>query len=209
LSAANAVKDAGSTRERILDTALELFAQHGFAGTSMRTLARATGLRESSIYNHFAGKEDIYQSVIAGWGPAEFVARLSSAEYRALADQPVALFALCARHLIDRWLDPKERLFTAMISTNPAGGVAQKRYYRALFYEEIDLLEGYFAGFSQRGLIRACDARESARMFAAGLTFIRMEHVTRRREPSTRSDVEAAVGRYLDNFTALLVNPAQ
>jgi hypothetical protein len=121
----------------------------------------------------------------------------------------VALFALCARHLIDRWLDPKERLFTAMISADSAGGDAQKRHYRALFHEEIDLLESYFAGFAQRGLICACDARESARMFAAGLTFIRMEHVTRRREPSARSDVEAAVGRYLHNFTALLVNPAQ
>ena len=209
MSAANASKDEGSTRKRILDAALELFAQHGFAGTSMRTLARATGLRESSIYNHFAGKADLYESVIAGWGPTEFVTRLSSAEYRALADQPVALFAICAQHLIDRWLDPKERLFTAMISADPAGGDAQKRYYRALFHEEIDLLAGYIAGFAQSGLIRACDARESARMFAAGLTFIRMEHVTFRRENSARSDVEAAVSRYLDNFTALLVNPAQ
>ena len=46
-----------STRQRILDAALELFARQGFAATSVRELARAVGLRESSLYNHFAGKE--------------------------------------------------------------------------------------------------------------------------------------------------------
>ena len=53
-----------TTRARILDAALDLFARHGFAGTSVRQLARAVGLRESSLYNHFASKEAIYHALI-------------------------------------------------------------------------------------------------------------------------------------------------
>ena len=36
--------EEGTTRRRIMDAALELFAQHGYAGASMRMLARAAGL---------------------------------------------------------------------------------------------------------------------------------------------------------------------
>ncbi len=205
LQTANKPEDAGSTRQRILDEALKLFAQHGFAGTSMRMVARATGLRESSLYNHFPGKEDLYGRAIAQWGPAEYVSRLRSAEYRALMDRPVAFFELCALHLIDRWLDPHEQLFMATINSEGAGGEAQQRFYEALFRTEIDLLEEYFAAFAARGLVRPCDPRETGRMFAAGLTFIRMEHVTRRARPSPRTVIEQAVAAYIGNFAALVV----
>ena len=117
--------EEGTTRRRIMDAALELFAQHGYAGASMRMLARAAGLRESSLYNHFAGKDDLYNALIAQWGPAEFVQRLKSPEYRALADDPPAFFRLCGRHLVDRWIDPREHRYMAMISKEGPGGPGQ------------------------------------------------------------------------------------
>lgn len=52
------------TRERILDTAEALFAEHGFAGTTLRDVADAAGLRIPSLYNHFAGKEALYAAVL-------------------------------------------------------------------------------------------------------------------------------------------------
>jgi len=196
--------ESNSTRQRILDEALNLFAQHGYAGTSMRMLARATGLRESSLYNHFSGKDDLYQSTLAQWGPAAFVSKLKSAEYRALSDRPVTFFHICAEHLMDRWLDRHEQLFMAAINFEGLKSDAKKRFYGALFHDEIDLLEEYFVGFAAKGLIRPSPApRETARIFASGLTFIRMEHVSMRDTPSRRSDLEQAVTRYIDNFVAL------
>ena len=52
------------TKEKILETALELFSQRGFDGTSMREIARALGIRESSLYNHFAGKQAIFDAIV-------------------------------------------------------------------------------------------------------------------------------------------------
>src|SRR6266487_1126441 len=47
---------ARQTRDAILDTALELFAAQGFAGTSLRQIAHAIGISESAIYAHFESK---------------------------------------------------------------------------------------------------------------------------------------------------------
>ena len=54
-----------STRERILDVAERLFAQKGFAGTVVRDIAREAGLTAPSLYNHFDGKQALYEAVLA------------------------------------------------------------------------------------------------------------------------------------------------
>jgi AcrR family transcriptional regulator len=48
-----------STRERILDVALDLFTDQGFDGTSMREIAERLRITKPSIYYHFASKEEI------------------------------------------------------------------------------------------------------------------------------------------------------
>ena len=48
-----------STKERILDAALTLFAENGYDGTSVEQIANAVGIKAPSLYKHFKGKEDI------------------------------------------------------------------------------------------------------------------------------------------------------
>ena len=63
------------TRERILDAALPLFAQNGFAGTSTRMIAQAAKVNVATLAYHFEDKEGLYNTVvqrlhealIAGW----------------------------------------------------------------------------------------------------------------------------------------------
>lgn len=52
-------RDATSAREEILDAAAELFTTSGYAGTSTRRIADAVGIRQASLYHHFATKDDI------------------------------------------------------------------------------------------------------------------------------------------------------
>lgn len=53
-----------STRQTIINHALSLFSQRGYDGVSMREIAASVGIKASSIYNHFASKEDIFNSII-------------------------------------------------------------------------------------------------------------------------------------------------
>ncbi len=52
------------TAERILDVAANLFAERGFAGTTLRDVAEGVGLRVPSLYNHFESKESLYAAVL-------------------------------------------------------------------------------------------------------------------------------------------------
>src|SRR5580693_2045417 len=49
----------GSTRERILDIALDLFTEHGYDKTSLREIADEIGFTKAALYYHFERKEDI------------------------------------------------------------------------------------------------------------------------------------------------------
>lgn len=51
------------TKEKIFDTAIDLFSKHGYNGVSIRQIASAVGIKESSIYNHFKNKEDILNCI--------------------------------------------------------------------------------------------------------------------------------------------------
>jgi AcrR family transcriptional regulator len=52
------------TDEQILDAALQMFATHGFEGTSLRSLNRELGLSHSAVHQRFGTKEDLYKAVI-------------------------------------------------------------------------------------------------------------------------------------------------
>ncbi len=54
-----------STRERILDVALDLFTDQGFDGTSMREIAERLHMSKPAIYYHFTSKEEILMALHA------------------------------------------------------------------------------------------------------------------------------------------------
>ena len=55
---------AGDTKERILEVALELFAQSGYLGTSMSDIADRLGITKGALYKHYAGKQEILDSIV-------------------------------------------------------------------------------------------------------------------------------------------------
>ena len=56
--------DGEQTRDRILSVALPLFADHGYAGTSVRTIAAAAGVNVATLAYHFNDKEGLYLTVV-------------------------------------------------------------------------------------------------------------------------------------------------
>ena len=54
----------GDTKERILETALELFAQRGYLGTSMNHIACQLGLTKAALYKHYTSKQEILDKIV-------------------------------------------------------------------------------------------------------------------------------------------------
>ena len=55
----------GDTRERILLTALKLFAADGYEAVSIRQIAESLGMTKAAIYKHYQSKRDIFDSIVA------------------------------------------------------------------------------------------------------------------------------------------------
>ncbi|MFV0399275.1 MAG: TetR/AcrR family transcriptional regulator [Oscillospiraceae bacterium] len=53
-----------NTREVILEKSLELFSVKGFEGVSVKDIAGAVGIKDSSLYKHFASKQEIYDTLL-------------------------------------------------------------------------------------------------------------------------------------------------
>ncbi len=52
------------TKNRILDEALVMFAEHGYKGTNLRDLAARLELSKSALYKHYESKEAIWNALL-------------------------------------------------------------------------------------------------------------------------------------------------
>jgi len=59
-----AITKGERTAQRILDVAEDLFATRGYDGTSLRLIAAGADIKEPGLYNHFAGKQALYEAVL-------------------------------------------------------------------------------------------------------------------------------------------------
>ena len=53
-----------TTKEKITEEALTLFAEKGYKGTSVKNIADAVGIKDASLYNHFRSKQEIFDSIV-------------------------------------------------------------------------------------------------------------------------------------------------
>lgn len=53
-----------TTKEKITEEALTLFAEKGYKGTSVKIIADAVGIKDASLYNHFKSKQEIFDSIV-------------------------------------------------------------------------------------------------------------------------------------------------
>jgi TetR/AcrR family transcriptional regulator len=89
-------------RRQILDAAAELFAHHGFAGTTTRQIAAAVGTTETVLFRHFPKKESLYAAILEDRVPAASVDRWIT-HLKALADrhEDEALFRAVAEAILE------------------------------------------------------------------------------------------------------------
>ncbi len=95
-----------STRERILDVALDLFVEQGYDKTSLREIAEKMGFSKAALYYHFASKADILMGlhlrmhsaarrpaprIWSGAGEPQCVGSVPIHRYRPDAGQPQAV----------------------------------------------------------------------------------------------------------------------
>lgn len=68
------------TTRRILEIGADLFARKGYDNVSLREIADAVGIKESSLYNHFKSKSALKESLFTSFAEMTFGSRPSDSE---------------------------------------------------------------------------------------------------------------------------------
>lgn len=124
--------DGQRTRQAILDAALDLFADKGYFGTSLRDVATAVGVRESALYNYFAGKEALFGALLEAHQASK------SERLTTLAEGPItdgrAVLEKLAITTLQGFVEPSEqKLFRILMSD----GLRLAKGGRINFYERM------------------------------------------------------------------------
>ena len=199
----DAVRD---TKEEILQAALLLFAQKGPEGVSIREIAAQVGLRESSLYRHYPGKQALYQSVLTEMGrrcrvvaeslrlpqgdaaPAAELYRQQGFDFLRRSCRALFLFYrqdVCAA-----------AYFRLLTGEQLRGGPAGQAYRETLLAEPLAYYRALFARLMVQGLFRGRDPGAMAMQFYSPVLLLLSRYVD-------RPDGElAALERHLDQFEA-------
>ena len=95
-------QQAVTTRAEVVDAALLLFAERGWAGTGMRDVAREAGVSVETVYANFRSKSDLLMAAInvGVVGDAEPVPLADRPEFVAIAQGGRQARARAAAHLV-------------------------------------------------------------------------------------------------------------
>jgi AcrR family transcriptional regulator len=163
------------TRRRILDVALELFGEHGYAGTSIADITKRLGISKAALYYHFAAKDEILEALVAA-PMAGFRELASGAAGRplpellgAIVDNTASLYEVSrllgddpsTRRAMRERAGPQSSELNEALTAALGGGVPSARAYAAFAVVK----NGTLALMAASG--RAPDASERAELVAA------------------------------------------
>ena len=121
----------GEIRRQILKTAIRLFAQKGFRGTTTREIALAAGVNEVTIFRHFARKQELYAAILevksSEAGITSWLVELARFAER---DDDAGLFLYAARNILAHYRRDADFLSLRLYSSLEGHELARR--YREL-----------------------------------------------------------------------------
>lgn len=158
-------KTKKSTKDRIFEAAVELFSTKGFHGTSMRDLAREVGIKESSLYNHFSGKEAILKAIL-DYQITVFQAALPTPEEMeetaAGFTDPVKLWLTGAIDFVKKLPPLSEKISIILYNEMFLNEQCRNFVLHGWFDAQKDATEILIGDLHARGMIKDCDIRKTA-----------------------------------------------
>ena len=162
---------AKDTKERILETALEMFSQNGYNGTNIRELTAALGLVKSSIYKHFEDKEAIWNTLLDRM-IAYYDARFGSTEHLPPVPDSLEALVTMTMRMVDFTVHDEKIVMTRKLLTieqfrdDRARALATKHFLTGL----TEMFTHIFSGMMDKGLLHRDDPAMLAFAYTAPIS---------------------------------------
>lgn len=139
------------TQRAILDAARARFIRQGYAATTMRQIARDAGITVAAIYNHFAGKEAIFDTLLRQAMPLEELSALVDVSQ---GDTPEAAVRRLFRGTTDLLATHQDYIALALIDAQERDGATLVSLVPMMFERVVGLHAKLVALGSERGGLR-------------------------------------------------------
>ena len=160
---------AKDRRLQLIETAMRLFSEKGFYGTTTQQIARAAGVNEAIIFRHFATKEELYWAVVSSRVEASGRHRKLRQHLDPDGDEREVLTAV-AETLLNRSREDAAltRLLFFSALRNPE---LSENFFRTYMAENFELVAAYFRKGMQAGRFRRLDPVVAARGFLGMMVY--------------------------------------
>jgi len=103
------------TKKVILEKSLDFFSSNGYASASIRQIAKAVGIRESAIYNHFKSKEEIFLEILSNYKSKNVIKEILTDKLLDDLSNPQKFLLSFSKNIIAKWNEPAERKFIRLL----------------------------------------------------------------------------------------------
>lgn len=197
---------ASMTKIKIIEAAIELFSMKGFSGSSIRDITKEVGIKESSLYKHFANKHEILEVIFLNFRretakllpPMEYIDQIiESMSFHEFLERGIQNFL---QHIDDSINQKVWRIMYIELFQHP---MAQDIYMNEIMKRTVDCLTIVFAGMQQRGKIKPCDPRLLATEYqSASITLILEYNLLKATGKSTEL-MEQSIKDHVSFFSAM------
>ena len=190
-------------RAAIVQSAIHLFAEKGFRGTTTRELAAASGVTEPVLYQHFSAKHDLYSAILEAKA-GETSARGTELVRLAKGTDDRAFFSLLGDLILERYeKDPEltRLIFFSCLERHELSDLFFERQLQE-FYR---IVSSYIRRRSRAGAFRKVNPEIAARGLVGMLAYhglLTMLYPGRVGKPNRRRVVDEMVTLYLEGIVA-------
>jgi len=186
-----------SRPQEILDAALALFAEKGFAATRMDEIAARAGVTKGTIYLYFESKERIFRALIAGsigTTLAEMEERV--AQFRGPAGELVRVVLTA----VGAFLITSDRVVLPKVVIAEAGNFPEivKFYREEIIDRGLKILAGIVTRGIESGEFRKIDPQHAARLVIAPLLLCAFWRTTFAQFDAAPYDYQGLIATHID-----------
>ena len=196
------VVEEKTTKERIFEAAIDLFAQKGFDATSMREISEVVGIKKASLYSHYKSKKEIIDSIFQYF--KEELMKMRPPEARNLEKMDnitPEIFRQRANLTLDLFKNPKmEKIFRIISSEQFRDKRAKIIILECLIHEPYSFSRTVLEIMVNKGMISKIDLEIKAMEFQYSIFSLFLEYLLLKSDNSDTSKTEELIGKHLDYF---------
>jgi AcrR family transcriptional regulator len=185
--------------QEILDAALSVFAEKGYAATRMEDIAVRAGLTKGTIYLYFDGKEAVFKSLVRA-SIGDIIAQVAASA--SAFEGPMRDLLRFALTMMGRLIVSGERFALAKIILAESGNFPElAKFYRfEIIAKGLATLSGLIERGIARGEFRAMNPEHAARLCVAPLLLSGLWRMTFEKLDSEPYDHESFVQAHIENL---------